>query len=449
MNALAPQAALAAGVFAALGLGVMRRPSALVVRVLTLAVPVIALLLMRQLLPSATGLLIVADVKGLCWQLVIVAAALPLAALLPGDDVEAALFLGSLLGMSLLAVSGNLLMMFLSLEFMSLPAYLLVARAGTGSGERRLEAAVKYFFAGALAGAFFLLGLALYYAHSRSLTFTDQPLGFQGQAGLALMAVAALFKIGAVPLHWWLPDVYEAASPEVAGFLSTAMKSAAVLFLMRVTALAPMPVFAVALPWIGAITALIGSLLALRQQRLQRLLAYSSLAHAGLLVLGVGAWQALGRDPAAASSLLFYLGVYALLSNGAFIFLRASGVETRADLRGYAVRQPGLAAAFAVLLAALAGIPPTGGFVAKLLILWQALRAQAAIPAILAAVSALISLGYYLGLVRDAYFEEPSGPAPRTGDSWARIAVLACAIGAVVLGAAPLFLNGFTGRIWR
>ena len=227
MNFLAPQAALAAGVLGALGLGLLRRPPAWAVRTLTLAAPVIALILMRQVLPAVAGPLVGADVKGLCWQLVIVAAALPLAVLLPGDDVESALFLGSLLGMSLLAVSGNLLMLFVSLEFMSLPAYLLVARAGRGSGERRLEAAVKYFFAGALAGAFFLLGLALYYAHSRTLAITAEPLGFQGQAGLALMAAAALFKIGAVPLHWWLPDVYEAASPEVAGFLSTAMKSAA------------------------------------------------------------------------------------------------------------------------------------------------------------------------------------------------------------------------------
>lgn len=449
MNVLAPQAALAAGVLGALGLGLLRRPPALAVRLLALAAPLAALFLLSAVAPSVRLPLIAADAKGLFWQLAIVLGALPLAYLSSGDDVEAALFLGSVLGMSLLAAAGNLPMIFVALEFMSLPAYLLVARAGEGSRTLRLEAAVKYFFAGALAGALFLLGMALYYAETRSLGPTALTLGPQGQAGVALMAAAALFKIGAVPLHWWLPDVYGAAAPEVAGFLSTAMKSAAVLFLMRIVALAPDPAFAAALPWIGAATALAGAFLALRQENLQRLLAYSSLAHAGLLILGVGAWSALGRDAASASALLFYLTVYALLSNGAFIFIKASGARTRTELRGYAARRPELAAAFAAILFALGGIPPTGGFVAKLLIFWEAVRAGLGAPVVLAAVSALISLAYYLGLVRDMYFEEPSGAAPRAGSSSSGLAVILCALGALALGAAPLLLKGLTAAVWR
>lgn len=449
MNVLAPQAALTAGVLGVLGLGLLRRPPAPAVRLLALAAPLAALFLLSSVAPSVRLPLIAADAKGLFWQLTIILGALPLAYLSSGDDVEAALFLGSVLGMSLLAAAGNLPMIFVALEFMSLPAYLLVARAGEGSGTLRLEAAVKYFFAGALAGALFLLGMALYYAETRSLGPTALALGPQGQAGVALMAAAALFKIGAVPLHWWLPDVYGASAPEVAGFLSTAMKSAAVLFLMRIVALAPDPAFAAALPWIGALTALVGAFLALRQENLQRLLAYSSLAHAGLLILGVGAWSALGRDAASASALLFYLTVYALLSNGAFIFIKASGARTRTELRGYAARRPELAAAFAAILFALGGIPPTGGFVAKLLIFWEAVRASLGVPVVLAAVSALISLAYYLGLVRDMYFEEPSGAAPEAGSSASRLAVLLCALGALALGAAPLLLKGLTAAVWR
>lgn len=449
MNVLAPQAALAAGVLGALSLGLLRRPPALAVRLLSIGAPLAALFLLAAVAPSARPPLIAADAKGLLWQLTIVLGALPLAYLSSGDDVEAALFLGSVLGMSLLAVSGSLPMIFVALEFMSLPAYLLVARAGDGPKAPRLEAAVKYFFAGALAGALFLLGMALYYAETRSLGPTALALGPQGQAGVALMAAAALFKLGAVPLHWWLPDVYGAAAPEVAGFLSTAMKSAAVLFLMRIVALAPDPIFAASLPAIGALTALAGALLALRQENLQRLLAYSSLAHAGLLILGVGAWSALGRDAASASALLFYLAAYALLSNGAFLFLKASGAATRAELRGYAARRPELAAAFAVILLALGGIPPTGGFVAKLLIFWEAVRASLGVPVVLAAVSALISLGYYLGLVRDMYFEERAGLAPESGPSSSRLAVLLCALGALALGAAPILLKGLTAGVWR
>jgi NADH-quinone oxidoreductase subunit N len=449
MNLLAPQAALAAGTLCALGLGLLRRPSATLTRALALAAPLAALWLLRSVAPESAPPLIGADMKGLAWLVVICFGALPLAFMSSGDDVEAALFLGSVLGMSLLAVAGNLPMLFVGLEFMSLPAYLLVARAGEGDGSKRLEAAVKYFFAGALAGAVFLLGLALYYAETRSLGPTSLALGFQGQAGVALMAAAALFKIGAVPLHWWLPDVYEAAAPEVAGFLSTSMKAAAVLFLMRVTALAPNPAFASALPGVGALTALVGAFLALRQERLQRLLAYSSLAHAGLLILGVGAWQALGRDGSAAAALAIYLGAYALMSNGAFAFLKASGLTTRTELKGYAARSPGLAAAFAVLVLSLAGMPPTGGFVAKLLIFWQAVRATLPVPVVLAGVSALVSLAYYLALVRDAYFEDAAGPAPEEGSSEARITVLVCAACSLALGAAPLLLKGMSGGAWK
>ena len=449
MNLLAPQAALAAGVLAVLGLGLARRPSALLVRALTLAAPLAALWLLKSALPGFLPPLVGADIKGLCWQAVILAGALPLAFLSSGDDVEAALILGSVLGMSLLAVAGNLIMLFVGLEFMSLPAYLLVARAGEGDTRLRLEAAVKYFFAGALGGALFLLGLALYYAQTRSLGPTLLPLGFQGQAGVALMAAGALFKIGAVPLHWWLPDVYSAAAPEVSGFLATSMKAAAVLFLMRIVELAPNAAFATALPGLGALTALVGAFLALRQERLQRLLAYLSLSHAGLLIIGVGAWAALGRPPAAIASLLFYLGADALMSNGAFAFLKASGASTRADLRGLAARHPGLAAAFAVLLFALAGVPPTGGFVAELLIFWQAVHASLAAPVVLAAIAALVSLGVCLGIVRDLYFEENSGVSSFEGASSARIVLLVCALGALVLGLAPLLLSGVTGSVWR
>jgi len=452
MNLLAPQAALAAGVLGALGLGLARRPSALGARLLALAAPIAALWLLRSEVPGVFGPLVGVDLKGLCWQLVIFAGALPLAFLSSGDDVEAALFLGSVLGMSLLAAAGNLIMLFVGLEFMSLPAYLLVARAGEGSPRLRLEAAVKYFFAGALGGALFLLGLALYYADTRGFGPAMGPLGLQGQAGAALMAAGALFKIGAVPLHWWLPDVYSAAAPEVAGFLATSMKAAAVLFLMRVVSLAPDAVFIRALPGVGALTALVGAFFALRQQRLQRLLAYLSLSHAGLLVIGVGAWAVLGRAQAAAASLLFYLAADALMSNGSFAFLKASGAATRADLRGYAAGAPGVAAAFAVLLFALAGIPPTGGFVAELLIFWQAVHAQLAVPIVLGAVAALVSLGYCLSLLRDLYFEEPGAAlaAPQgCAASGARIVVLVCAIGTMALVFAPLFLRGLAGSVWR
>lgn len=441
---LAPQAALATGVLGALSLGLLRRPPASALRGIGISSVVCAMLLALQApIDASSAAILLTDAKSVGWQYLIYLGALPLALWLDGtDDVLVALFLGSLLGMSLLASSANLPMLFIALEFMSLPAYLLVARSRPGS--RGLEAAVKYFFAGGVAGALFLLGLSLYYADTRSLA-ASSALTPLGQAGAALMAASALFKLGAFPLNWWLPDAYEAAAPEVSGFLSTAMKSAAVLFLMRLCAFAPEARFAAYLPSLGALTALTGAILAMRQDRLQRLFAYSSVSNAGLLILGVGAWAADGRSPDGVTALLFFLGVYAFMSNGSFAFIRHAGLETRASLRGRGPELAVPAAAFTVLLFSLGGIPPTGGFVAKLLVLWRAVDGGFYWPAIAGGVSALISLAYYLGMTRELWFEAPSGPAPKPGAGAGLVVV--CAAGALLLGAAPWLLHGVIGAL--
>lgn len=448
MIPLGPQAALAAGTLGALSLGLLRRPPALALRLVALTA-LAAAMISVALSPAGVAVspVLRTDALGAGWQYVIFLGALPLALWLDGeDDVTTALFLGSTLGMSLLATAANLPMLFIALEFMSLPAYLLVARSRPGA--RSLEAALKYFFAGGVAGALFMLGLALYYADTRSLALSAS-LSPMSQAGAALMASAALFKLGAFPLNWWLPDVYEAAAPEVSGFLSTAMKSAAVLFLMRLCELAPEAAFAAYLPGIGALTALAGAVMAARQERLQRLLAYSSVAHAGLLILGVGAWAVTGRGAEGAGALLFYLGAYAFMSNGTFGFLKHTGYQTRAELRGRGAAAPAAAAAFTVLLFSLGGIPPTGGFLAKLLVLWRAVDAKLAWPAALAAVSALISLSYYLGLTRDLWLEDaPEGAAPVAAGPGAGL-VVACAGGALLLGAAPWIMSSFGGVLSR
>jgi NADH-quinone oxidoreductase subunit N len=446
MIPMASQAALAAGVIGTLALGLMRRPPALALRALAIASVACAMLFAvwtpADLLASP---ILLCDSKSTGWQYLIYLGALPLALWLDGeDDVMTALFLGSTLGMSLLAAAANLPMLFIALEFMSLPAYLLVARSQRS--DRALEAAIKYFFAGGVAGALFMLGLSMYYADTHSLA-ASMALSPLGQAGAALMAAGALFKLGAFPLNWWLPDVYEAAAPEVSGFLSTAMKSAAVLFLMRLCELAPQARFAAYLPAIGALTALTGSVMALRQERLQRLLAYSSVSNAGLLIIGVGAWAAAGRSADGVSAIMFFLGAYAFMSNGTFAFLKHSGLETRASLKGRGAAMPAAAAAFTILLFSLGGIPPTGGFMAKLLLLWRAVDAQLLWPAVIGALSALISLSYYLGMVRELWFDRADGPAPKTGPG--APLVIACAVGVVLLGAAPWLMSSLSGALTR
>lgn len=453
---LFPQAIIVAVIFTVLALGLLRRPPAFAIKILGVFA-VLAALWSLSLTPlGGAAPLIDVDLKSLAWQIAIYIGALPLAFMLSGDDVETALFLGCVLGMGIISTAANLPMLFVGLEFMSLPAYLLLARvsgeSAAGGRARRLEAAVKYFFAGALAGAIFLMGASLYYAETRSLAPVNFALGPRGQVGVALMAAAALFKVGAVPWHWWLPDVYEAAAPEVAGFLSTSMKSAAVLFLMRVVGLSPHPSAAAILPAIGALTAFVGAVLALRQTSLARLLAYSSLSHAGLLILGVGAWSALGRSSAAAASLAIYAGAYAFMSNGAFALLNASGARTRSDLSQLSARSPYIAAAAAALFLSLAGIPPTGGFLAKLLVFWQSLRAGLVVDAVIAALAAVVSLGYYLGLVNDMYFTTENAAVPASGPadrSTARWILGTCAFASIAAGAAPVFLKQLLWQVWK
>jgi NADH-quinone oxidoreductase subunit N len=248
------------------------------------------------------------------------------------------------------------------------------------------------------------------------------------EAGFLLMAAAALFKIGAVPLHFWLPDVYEASDPEVAAFFSTGVKAAAVLLLAKLSQLGVVPY----LPWIGAVTALYGAVMGLRQRSLQRLLAYSSISHAGLLILASG--TSLGGS----TTLIFYLAVYLVMSAGAFLWVGESGCVERADLRGHAAAHPASAAVLTVLLLSLAGIPPLGGFFAKFLVFWDAVRSEAYGPALLAGLSSLIALGYYLGMIRDMYFEENSGKS--SGAS-------AGAVPAVCAAAAIFFAGGLW--LWR
>ncbi len=436
---LGPQMVLAGGFLAVLAAG-MASLSPKFIKSLVILALVAALVLASGATPGSDGALLSLDGIGFSWQLIFYAAALPLAFLMAAkSEVAPALVLGSVLGLGILAVSGNLLMLFIGLELMSLPAYLLVARS-RGGAKTATEAALKYFFAGGAAGGLYLLGLALYYFSQKTLAFAG-PGDFAAEAGIALMGSAALFKVGAFPLHFWLPDVYEASDPELTGFLSTAVKAGGVLLLMRLASLSPAGAFARALPWFGAATMLFGAVLALRQERLQRLLAYSSMAHAGNIILGVGAWAALGARPAAALAVFFYLAAYLFMNNGAFTFLKASGAKTRADLRGLGARDPRASAAFSALLLALGGVPPTAGFLAKLLIFWEAFKAHLYAPLLLAALSALLALGYYLALLKDLYFEDAPAQMPSLEPGSGLAVLWACAVPAAILGAMPWVLT--------
>ncbi|MCX5794890.1 MAG: proton-conducting transporter membrane subunit [Elusimicrobia bacterium] len=443
LGLLGPMAALSAGALAVLAVGMgataARHVPCGLVKALAAAAVLLALALSCVAPEAVRAPLFRLDLLGGSMQMVFLAAALPLIYIMdPGDEVPPALVLGSLIGMALIAAAGNLLALFIGLELMSVPAYLLVARSRC---PQALEAAVKYFFAGSAAGALFLMGMALHFSAARSLDLAPAP-GVMGEAGLALMIAAALFKLGAVPLHFWLPDVYEASDPELAGFFSTGLKAAAALLLARLAGLSQGPVLAV-LPWAAALTILFGAAVALRQQRLQRLLAYSSISHAGYMMLAVAAWARQGQSASAAGALFFYLGAYLFMSGGTFLWLKVSDLSSREQLKGLGRRRPAQAMVLSVLLLALAGTPPTAGFAAKFLVFWEAFKAGLYAPLLLAGLGALVSLGYYLGMVRDMYFDEPVVELAAAPEALApRALVTALAVCAVLLGLMPWLVDG-------
>ena len=424
---LAPQIALGGTLVGLLFLGAARVASSSALRWIGVAALACAL----AVLPEAW------DGPARLWNVLFFVGAIPLLAVLPdADEVPVVLILATVLGMSLIAVSRTTVGLFLGLELMSLPAYLMVYTLRRTPAS--LEAAVKYFFAGGTAGALFVLGAALAYSATGSLEI-EGAAGAAATLGLALMAAAALFKMGVVPLHFWLPDAYEAARPELVGFLSTSMKAAAVLLLLRVlAAAAPASPVLDALPALAALTMTVGNLLAFRQNSLQRLLAYSSISHAGYLLLGVAAWSRLGASATGMSSVYFYLAAYLAMNTGAFLVLRFAGLSDVKQLKGYASLHPGTAAFFAVMLVSLAGLPPTAGFLAKLFVFWDAVKAGLIGLVVVAALNTLLGLAYYFRLVRTMYFEEPEGRAPesQTG-ALSTVLLWACAIPTVLFGLLP------------
>ncbi|HEX6235306.1 MAG TPA: NADH-quinone oxidoreductase subunit NuoN [Jiangellaceae bacterium] len=386
----------------------------------------------------------------------------PSAAVLPGSKAEQTLVKAGYLqtevyplallatgGMLLFPAANDLLMLFIALEVLSLPLYILCAMAR----RRRLlsqEAALKYFLLGAYASAFFLFGSALIYGYSGSVRFSDidaalaARVGQEGLllAGVALIAVGLLFKIGAAPFHAWTPDVYQGAPTPVTGFMAAATKLAAFGALLRIFYVAFgglrtdwQPLF-----WaIAIITMLLGVVLALTQTDVKRMLAYSSIAHAGFILTGV-----VVAEQAGTASVLFYLATYAFATLGAFAILTlvrdAGGEATHlSKWAGLGRRSPVVATVFAVFLLALAGIPLTSGFVGKLAVFAAAIEGGALPLVIVALVASAIAVFFYVRVIVLMFFSEPvaDGPTVAIPSAWTTIGVAVTVALTIVLGVLP------------
>ncbi len=353
-------------------------------------------------------------------------------------------------GMLLFPASNDLLTMFVALEVLSLPLYLLCGLAR----RRRLlsqEAALKYFLLGAFSSAFFLYGIALLYGYAGTLTLPgigetlekgsgDEPIAL---TGVALLVVGVLFKVGAVPFHAWIPDVYQGAPTPITGFMAAATKIAAFGALLRILYVALPGLSAGWLPvlWsIAILTMLIAAVLTVAQTDIKRLLAYSSVANAGFILTGVTAINSGGLP-----STMFYLVAYAFSTLGAFAavsLIRTQDGDEDTDISrwaGLGRRSPLVSAVIALFLLALAGIPLTSGFVSKFAVFKAALTDGGTALVIVGVLSSAIAAFAYARVIFVMFFSDPNHDTPRgtaPGALTAGVVGVSAAV-TVVLGIAP------------
>jgi NADH-quinone oxidoreductase subunit N len=359
-----------------------------------------------------------------------------------------ALMLFSMVGMMLMVQAKDLLLMFLALETMSIAVYVLTGiRRDQAQGT---EAAFKYFLLGAFASSFFLYGIAFLYGLTGS-THLDRigaVIAAQSMSGnpmillaLGLLLVGFGFKVAAVPFHMWSPDAYEGAPAVVTGFMSTGVKAAAIAAFARVflTALEPMIAEWAPVLWvIAAATMIVGTVLGVAQTSLKRMLAYSSIAHGGYLLVGLVAGNDVGK-----AAILFYLAAYALTNVGAFGIIALLGSRDRAndDLRDYAglwYSHPALATLMTIFLLSLGGFPPTAGFIAKWYVFSAAVGSGYYGLAIIGVLSSVVSVFFYLRIVVMMYMSERDArpvPAPVTTMAFAALGV--AVLGVLYLGVLP------------
>ena len=352
-------------------------------------------------------------------------------------------------GMLLFTVATDLITLFVALEVLSLPLYLMAGLAR----RRRLasqEAALKYFLLGAFSSAFFLFGVAYLYGYSGSITYAGIAAAVTGGAandvflliGISFVSVGLLFKVSAVPFHSWAPDVYQGSPTAVTAFMAAATKVAAFGAMLRIFYVAfagdvwqwrPM------LTAIALITMVFGSLVAISQRDVKRMLAYSSIAHAGFLLSGVIALNKSGLD-----ATIFYLFAYGVATVGAFaiVSLVSDSSGEVSDLNrwaGLGKRSPWIATSFAFLLLAFAGIPLTSGFVGKFSIFSAAYESGNTAILITGVLSSAIAAFFYIRIIVLIFFKDPveDGTSVVIPSIYTRITIVASLIITLVLGVFP------------
>jgi NADH-quinone oxidoreductase subunit N len=356
----------------------------------------------------------------------------------------------TVIGMMVAASSVDLITTYVGFELFAIPSYIL---AGIFKKDfRSAEAGVKYFFLGTLSSGIMLLGMALVFGLTGETHYTAVAKALAGangrlaMTGLVLLFAALFFKAALVPFHMWAPDVYEGAPTSLVVFLSTAPKAAVFAIAIR---LVTGPFGAFEAPWslifqvIAILTMFWGNIAALLQKSAKRMMAYSSIAHAGYIMIGLAAWSELARE-----AVLFYILVYVIMNAAAFgmiLLLRRGETfgESVDDFRGLASKSPLAAAAILVLLLSLTGIPPTAGFMGKYFLFAAAVGKGMVLLAVAGAVNSVISLFYYFRIGRAVFLEEAPSGAPSERPAGLLVALTAAALALLVLGVVPSRLGSF------
>jgi NADH-quinone oxidoreductase subunit N len=423
---LLPEIILAIGAMALLMLGVYRTPrTEILIDVLSIILLIIAgvavVLLPAGKLAAFGGSFVVDDFARFLKVLAIGGSA---AAILMSIDYDrregqqrfeySVLIVLSTLGMLMLISAADLIALYLGLELMSLPLY--VVAASHRNSLRSSEAGLKYFVLGALSSGMLLYGASLVYGFTGTVSFTGiahsaAEAGTGLVFGLVFLFAGFCFKVSAVPFHMWTPDVYEGAPTPVTAFFSAAPKVAGIAMFVRVAVMA-FP--GIATQWqeivafVSIASMLLGSFAAIGQRNIKRLMAYSSIGHMGFALIGLAAGTSQGVQ-----GVLVYMAIYVTMTLGVFaviLSMRRSGgmVESIDQLAGLARTHPGMAFLMAMLLFSMAGIPPLAGFFAKFYVFVAAIKAGLYVLAVIGVLASVVGAYYYLSIVKTMYFDEPA-----------------------------------------
>lgn len=362
------------------------------------------------------------------------------------------LFLLAIVSMIMLAGSTNLLMIFLSLEFLSIVSYILTGYLR--ENKKSNEAAMKYFLFGAITSAVMLYGLSLFYGATGSLNLAeigrvvtaDTNYEVLSLFALALVLAGVGFKISLVPFHQWAPDAYEGAPTPVTAFLSVGPKVAGFAVLLRLTL---QIMFVYQADWvilyslIAVATMTLGNVIALAQTNVKRLLAYSSIAQAGYMMIGMASISASTNPLEGVNAVLIYIAAYLFTNLGAFLVVIAienkTGAVDISQYGGMVKRAPLLSGLMVYFMLSLAGIPPTAGFLGKFFVFGSAIDAGLGWLAVLGVINSLISVYYYFRVFRPMFFEPiPEGAAPVSFGPWLRTGLLVSAAATLLIMLFPM-----------